>query len=104
MNPLKCNEEDYINFVIAAPKQLTAAVAEPVQPAGTNAPAHEVLRNFWRGLNRMPKHFGQIQKHRLIQDRGFSFWTNRGLINRFQKHPIWFTGTIRANTKKFLGD
>ncbi len=32
MNPPKCNDEDYINFIIATPKQLTATKAARVQP------------------------------------------------------------------------
>jgi hypothetical protein len=50
MNPPKINEEDYINFVIATPKQLTATEAERVQPASRNAPAHDA---FTRLLTRL---------------------------------------------------
>ncbi len=50
MNPPKCNEEDYINFVIATPRQVTATEAERVQPASTNAPAHDA---FTRLLTRL---------------------------------------------------
>jgi hypothetical protein len=50
MNPPKVNEEDYINFVIATPKQLTATEAERVQPESKNAPAHDA---FTRLLTRL---------------------------------------------------
>src|SRR5215213_5204542 len=50
MNPPKVNEEDYINFVIATPRQLTATEAERVQPASKNAPAHDA---FTRLLTRL---------------------------------------------------
>lgn len=50
MNPPKCNEEDYINFVIATPRVVTATEAERVQPASTNAPAHDA---FTRLLTRL---------------------------------------------------
>src|SRR5215204_5443288 len=50
MNPPKVNEEDYINFVIATPRQLTATEAERVQAASTNAPAHDA---FTRLLTRL---------------------------------------------------
>jgi hypothetical protein len=50
MNPPKCNEDDYINFVIASPKQLTATEAARVQPASRNAPAHDA---FTRLLQRL---------------------------------------------------
>ncbi len=50
MNPPKVNEEDYINFVIATPKQITATEAERVQPDSQNAPAHDA---FTRLLTRL---------------------------------------------------
>lgn len=50
MNPPKVNEEDYINFVIATPRQLTATEAERVQPVSKNAPAHDA---FTRLLTRL---------------------------------------------------
>lgn len=50
MNPPKVNEEDYINFVIATPKQLTATEAERVQPESKDAPAHDA---FTRLLTRL---------------------------------------------------
>lgn len=50
MNPPKCTEEDYINFVIASPKQLTATEAARAQPESRNAPAHDA---FTRLLSRL---------------------------------------------------
>jgi putative transposase len=50
MNPPKCSDEDYINFVIATPKQLTATEAARVQPESQNAPAHDA---FTRLLQRL---------------------------------------------------
>ena len=50
MNPPKVNEEDYINFVIATPRQLTATEAERVQPESKDAPAHDA---FTRLLTRL---------------------------------------------------
>ncbi len=50
MNPPKVNEEDYINFVIASPKQITATEAERVQPESKDAPAHDA---FTRLLTRL---------------------------------------------------
>lgn len=43
MNPPKCNKEDYTNFVIASPRQITATEAERVQPSSKNAPAHDAF-------------------------------------------------------------
>ena len=38
MNPAKCTAEDYINFVIATPRVVTATEAERVQPQSEKAP------------------------------------------------------------------
>lgn len=50
MNPPKCNDEDYINFIIASPRQITATEAERVQPESKDAPAHDA---FTRLLTRL---------------------------------------------------
>jgi len=50
MNPPRYNEEDYIDFVIATPRVVTATEAERVPPASTNAPAHDA---FTRLLTRL---------------------------------------------------
>lgn len=50
MNPAKCTAEDYINFVIATPRVVTATEAERVQPISENAPAHDA---FTRLLHRL---------------------------------------------------
>jgi len=50
MNPAKCTAEDYINFVIATPRVVTATEAERVQPISENAPAHDA---FTRLLTRL---------------------------------------------------
>ena len=43
MNPPKVTDEDYINFIIATPRNVTATEAERVQPESTNAPAHDAF-------------------------------------------------------------
>ena len=50
MNPPKVTEEDYINFIIATPRDVTATEAERVQPESKNAPAHDA---FTRLLQRL---------------------------------------------------
>ena len=50
MNPPKVTEEDYINFIIATPRQVTATEAERVQPASKDAAAHDA---FTRLLSRL---------------------------------------------------
>jgi len=50
MNPPKVTEEDYINFIIATPRDVTATEAERVQPESRNAPSHDA---FTRLLSRL---------------------------------------------------
>ncbi len=50
MNPPKVSDEDYINFIIATPRDVTATEAERVQPESKDAPAHDA---FTRLLQRL---------------------------------------------------
>lgn len=50
MNPPKVRDEDYINFIIATPRTVTATEASSCQPDSTNAPAHDA---FTRLLSRL---------------------------------------------------
>jgi len=51
MNPPKCDDLDYIHFLIAAQKVFTCTEAARCQPEGEEAPAHEA---FTRRLQRQP--------------------------------------------------
>ncbi len=67
MNPPKVTDEDYINFIIATPRDVTATEAGRVQPESKNAPAlRALLLACCRALNRMPKRSGRKQERRLI--------------------------------------
>ena len=50
MNPPKVTDEDYINFIIATPRDVTATEAGRVQPESQDAPAHDA---FTRLLTRL---------------------------------------------------
>jgi len=50
MNPPKVTDADYINFIIATPRDVTATEAGRVQPESKNAPAHDA---FTRLLSRL---------------------------------------------------
>jgi hypothetical protein len=51
MNPPKCDDLDYIHFLIAAQKVFTCTEAARCQPEGEKAPAHDA---FTRLLSRKP--------------------------------------------------
>ena len=46
MNPPKCTEYDYINFLIATPKHYSCTEAARVQPEQNNPPAHDSLNRL----------------------------------------------------------
>lgn len=50
MNPPKCSDEDYINFIIATPRAVSATEAAKVQGEDEKAPAHDA---FTRLLHRL---------------------------------------------------
>lgn len=51
MNPPKCDELDYINFLIAAQRVFSSVEASKTHPAGRNGPAHDA---YTRLLQRVP--------------------------------------------------
>ncbi len=51
MNPQRCDELEYIHFLIASPKTFTCTEAARCQPEGDNVPAHDA---FNRLLQRQP--------------------------------------------------
>jgi putative transposase len=50
MNPPKCNEFDYIQFLIATQKVYSCTEAARVQPDGDDAPAHDALTRLLHRL------------------------------------------------------
>jgi hypothetical protein len=51
MNPPKCNELDYINFLVAAQQVFSSVEASKTHPGGEAAPAHDA---YTRLLQRLP--------------------------------------------------
>ena len=51
MNPPKCTDSDYINFMIATPRVYSCTEAARVQPSDDNPPAHDSLNRL---LYRLP--------------------------------------------------
>ena len=55
MNPPKVTDEDYINFIIATPRHVTATEAERVQPESKDAPAHDAFTRLLQRLEPDPE-------------------------------------------------
>jgi len=51
MNPKRCNEYDYINFLVAAQKSYSCLEASRVQPIQTHAPAHDAITRCLHSMN-----------------------------------------------------
>lgn len=55
MNPPKVTDEDYINFIIATPRDVTATEAGRVQPESKDAPAHDAFTRLLQRLEPDPE-------------------------------------------------
>lgn len=54
MNPPRCDEMDYLNFLLATPKAASATEAARVQPDRPRAPAHDAFTRLLRRLEPDP--------------------------------------------------
>jgi len=60
MNPPKCSDDDYINFLIATPRSVSATEAAKVQGEDEKAPAHDAFTRTARtGWNPMLRRSGE---------------------------------------------
>jgi len=59
MNPPKCNEYDYINFLTATPKVYSCTEAERVQPDQENGPSHDSINRL---LQRIPANAASLRE------------------------------------------
>lgn len=55
MNPPKVRDEDYINFIIATPRTVTATEASLCQPESRNAPSHDAFTRLLLRLEPDPE-------------------------------------------------
>ncbi len=86
MNPPKCTEEDYINFVIASPKQLTATEAARVQPESPNAPAHDAFTRLLSRLEPDAETLWQEAETQINKEAGILILDDSTLDKPFSKH------------------
>jgi putative transposase len=74
VNPPKCSDDDYINFVIATPRSVSATEAAKVQGSEEQAPAHDA---FTRLLHRLEPDAATLwgeARTRVSLNRG-TFWS-----------------------------
>lgn len=70
MNPPKCTDEDYINFIIATPRVITATEASACQPESQNAPAHDAFTRLLSRLEPSAEQLWQEAKTQIDLDKG----------------------------------
>jgi putative transposase len=70
MNPPKCKDEDYINFLIATPRQGSATEAARVQPEQEQAPAHDAFTRWLQRLEPDPETLGREAQTQVDLARG----------------------------------
>jgi hypothetical protein len=101
MNPPKVTDDDYINFIIATPRDVTAAEAERVQPESKDAPALRALSLVCSPVsNPMRKRFGRRRERKLICKAAFRFSMILLWRNRIPSLMRWFIGIGRENKKR----
>jgi len=70
MNPPKCKDEDYINFLIATPRQVSATEAARVQPEQEQPPAHDAFTRLLQRLEPDPETLWHEAQTQVNLDRG----------------------------------
>jgi hypothetical protein len=85
MNPPKVTDEDYINFIIATPRDVTATEAERVQPESTNAPAHDAFTRLLQRLEPDAETLWQEARTQIDLTSGFLILDDSTLEKPFSK-------------------
>ncbi|QBQ54444.1 hypothetical protein [Nitrosococcus wardiae] len=70
MNPAKCDDYSYIDFLIATPRTYTYTEAARVQPEQTNRPAHDALTRLLHRLEPSPEQLWKEVKPHVQLKRG----------------------------------
>ena len=68
MNPKRCDEYDYINFLVAAQKSYSCLEASRVQP--THAPAHDAITRCLHSMNPNNDALWQEAEPMIEKDKG----------------------------------
>jgi hypothetical protein len=85
MNPPKCNEEDYINFLIATPKACSGTEAARVQPKQDDPPAHDAFTRLLHRLEPDAETMWQEAKTQVELDDGILVFDDSTLDKPFAR-------------------
>jgi len=70
MNPPKCDDQDYINFLVATPRAFSALEAARVQPNSSDPPAHDAFTRLLHRLEPDPTTLWREAKAEVVLDDG----------------------------------
>ena len=86
MNPPKCSDEDYINFIIATPRIVTATEAARVQPEGMKkSPQHDAFTRLLERLEPDPETLWKEAKTQIEKASGILVLDDSTLDKPFTK-------------------
>jgi hypothetical protein len=85
MNSPKLTDEDYINFIIATPREVTATEAERVQPESTNASSHDAFTRLLTRLEPDPETLWQEAQNQVELSTGMLILDDSTLEKPYSK-------------------
>jgi DDE superfamily endonuclease len=99
MNPPRCNDLDYINFLLATPGVVSAKEAARVQPAQPNAPAHDAFTRLLHRLEPDPEALWQEARPFVAATGGLLVVDDSVLDKPYAKH-IGLVGRFWSGTHR----
>jgi hypothetical protein len=85
MNPKRCNEYDYINFLVAAQKSSSCLEAGRVQPNKPKAPAHDALNRMQHRKEPNPDDWWREAEAQVKKEQGLLVLDDSTLDQPFAK-------------------
>lgn len=85
MNPPKCDEQDYINFLVATPKTCSATEAARVQPQQDDPPSHDAFTRLLHRLEPNPQTLWQEAKSEVDFSDGILVYDDSTLDKPYSK-------------------
>ena len=85
MNPPKCNEYDYIDFLIATPRVYSCTEAARVQPDEDDAPAHDAINRLLLRIETNSEDLWQEARHQVDLTSGVLVLDDSTLDKQYAK-------------------
>ena len=99
MNPPRCTEQDYIDFLVATPKVATATEAARVQPDKPKAPAHDAFTRLLHRLEPDPEALWQ-EARPLVRLQGGILMADDSVLDKFYARHMGLVGRFWSGKHK----